>query len=491
MSKKTIPIISFAVIALLIVIFAFSQKDHPAIEAFGNQFEIGSLDEFETGVEFNNVVTTDRVSDGALELKAIDGKYSSDGYYISQEIDVPNFRAMVASWNSDTPPGTYVEVEARALVNHFNDKEEAVQTWSDWLSWGKWSPFVERASSSAGKELAGISIDEFLIYGSKGETASKVQLKVNLHTDDPSVTPVVRFLHGSLKNSLSGQTIEKVFKEEVDTENLNKNIAAPKLSQMIRDPKTANSICSPTTIVMMMNAMGEGLLPEEVAQNTYDYNYGFGNWAFAAASLGSYGYKSYVDYSDIEGLKQEIAKGYPVGVSVKYTNDLFDGTGYPLVDGAPGATGGHIILVTGFETIDDVEYVLVNDSYAPDNETVARKYKLKQFDKAWQTRIAYVIRDKEENAGLYHTERIEAKLVESNEPGEYQVFVGDENINIQNFGGSIAYTTNDSLESDQVSYKYPIVTSNNSLKFTEEELKNPDFKLYIITDSGYVYVATE
>lgn len=489
MLKKTISIV-------LALIMIFSTLGLPVygeekIEAYGNEFEIGTYEEFMTGEEFENISVVEDIGDGAILLEKGKKGYYEDGVYISQVIDVPKFEYMVASWNSDTPPGTYVEIQARVMVS-LNKNGKEIQQWSNWLSWGKWSPFIARASEDTNGKLALVSTDELMVKGTEGETASKVQLKVKLHTDNAEATPVVRFLHGTLKNTLDGQGIEKVYKDEEDIKNLNKHIDTPLFSQMIRDPRTAKSICSPTTITMMMNRMGEKLLPEEVAQNTYDNNYGFGNWAFAMASAGSYGYRAYVDYSTIEGLKQEIAKGYPVGVSVKYSNDP-NNNKYPYIEDAPGITGGHLIVVTGFETIDGVDYVLVNDSFAPENETVARRYKLEQFDKAWSNRTAYIIRDKEANAGDDHTMRIEAKLVETEVPGEYQVFVGEENINVQNFGGSIAYTTDgDDKKFDEVTYKYfPKITDKNSLIFEDNEPASPHFKLFVITDIGYVYVVTK
>lgn len=104
----------------------------------------------------------------------------------------------------------------------------------------------------------------------------------------------------------------------------------------------------------------------------------------------------------------------------------------------------------------------------------------------------HIIREKEGNAGKEHTDRIKAHLIKTDVAGEYQVFVGNENINVQDFGGSIAYTTDGrNMEFDQVTYKYfPKITDKNSLTFTEEELNSPHFKLYVITDTGYVYVAT-
>ncbi len=455
-----------------------------AIEAYGNEFEIGTYREFETGVEFNNVTLSEDIGDGAVILKAENGKYPSQGEYISQIIEVPYFKYMIASWNSDAPEGTYVEIQARVLVNHFDENGEEIQTWTDWLSWGEWGPFIERFSYSSEDTLAKISVDELTIKGSNGETASKVQLKAILYTEDPSVTPTVRYLHGTLKNTLPGQSIEKEFKDEINITDLNKVIPTPNISQMKRDPRIASSICSPTTITMMMNRMGEDLLPEEVAQNNYDFNYGFGNWAFTMASAGSYGYKSYVDYTTVDGLKREIAKGYPVGVSVKYTNDPGNKK-YPYLEGAPGTTGGHLFLVTGFKTIDGAEYVIANDPFAGTNETVERVYKLEQFDKAWSNRTAYIVHDKEENAGFAHTKRVEAKLIKTERPYEYEVYYNGTNINVQNFGGNIIYTADNGE-----TYSYFAKQNKNSLKFDDDVITNPDLKVYIITDVGYVYVAT-
>lgn len=451
-----------------------------SIQSFGNEFEIDTEDEFSYG-EVEDVSVDGSIGNGAITLV----KDKTDGIYTSQEIEVPNFEYMVVCWNSDTPEGTYVEVQARVFI-------QPLEKWTNWLSWGEWSPFIKRASSSTVDELAEISVDELIVKGSNGETANKVQLKVILHSDNDNITPTVRYLHGTLKNTLDGQTIEKEFRNPEDISNLDKNIATPALSQMIRDPKIASSICSPTTITMIMNGKGEELLPEEVAQNTYDFNYGFGNWAFAMASVGSYGYQAYADYTTIEGLKQEIAKGYPVGVSVKYSNDPKQ-TAYPYVEGAPGITGGHLIVVTGFDKDKDGnEYVLVNDSYAPENDTVSRKYKLEQFEEAWSRskNMAYIVHEKEDGAGNACTKRIEAELVESDKSKAYYISVDGEIINIDNFDGTVAYTLDDNNEFNDIEYEYFSKFKNikNSLIFKEKEFSDSHLKLYAITDIGYVYV---
>ena len=83
-----------------------SDNKSDAIKSYGNEFEIGTYEEFETGIEFNDVKLSGEIGDGALILKKQNGEYPSHGEYISQIIDVPNFEYMVVSWNSDAPEGT-------------------------------------------------------------------------------------------------------------------------------------------------------------------------------------------------------------------------------------------------------------------------------------------------------------------------------------------------------------------------------------------------
>ncbi|GAY76621.1 hypothetical protein NBRC111894_2175 [Sporolactobacillus inulinus] len=72
-----------------------------------------------------------------------------------------------------------------------------------------------------------------------------------MHTDKPKVAPTVRLLAASTE--LGWGTMS----QHPTTIKLNKDIETPAYSQMIRDPKIAHSICSPTTITMALNRMGE------------------------------------------------------------------------------------------------------------------------------------------------------------------------------------------------------------------------------------------
>lgn len=450
------------------------------VNVFGNEYEITNFNGFYCE-NLKNIVVNESICDGALELISDNGSYVTEGSFISPEIQVPKFEYMVLSWNADTPEGTYVEAEARVLVNHFDESGNNIQTWTDWLSWGKWSPHIDRKSESTDLPLAKVVTDELKIKGTSGETAEVVQIKVTLHTDNKEVTPILRYIHGSLKNTLEGQSIKKIIDKEIDENKIYRTIKIQNFSQSIRCPKISGSICSPTTMTILLNRLGEDLLPEEVAHSSFDSNYGFGNWSFATAIAGSYGYKSYVDYTTIEGLKAEISKGYPVGVSVQYSNEKNDK--YPYIEGVTGCTPGHLMTICGFLKRGEDEYVVVNDSYAKDNESASREYKVEEFKNAWKN-VAYIVRDKVTNAGTSPTRRLKAELKPSYKNGMYELYYNNSRVDMTEFNGCIMYTLDDGE-----TFTYLCKDESFSpIEISSEIVENSNFKLYVIFGYGKVYV---
>ncbi|MFD2618416.1 MULTISPECIES: C39 family peptidase [Terrilactibacillus] len=472
------------------------EGDHTYIISTANDFSKG------TG---QNISIHQRPSDGAITLEKLRGKYATDGVYVSPEISTNKFDYMIASWNSDTPTGTYVEIQARALISHYNADNQWVQDWSTWRSWGKWGTNIARASvSDMSDPLAYVDVDTFTVRGSQGENANKFQIKAILHSDNPRVSPSIRLLSASTE--LGWNTTSKHPSKIL----LNKDIDTPAYSQMIRDPKIADSICSPTTITMAMNRMGENLLLEETAYRDYDYEYdGFGNWAFSSALAGSYGYRSYSVFTDIDGLKKEIEKGYPVAVSVKYTNNPLN-TKLPYVEGAPGTTGGHLILVRGFKTIGTQDYVIVNDSFAPSDDTAVRQYKIDQFQKAWANGVAYIVHSKEKGAGYAAAKRVQAALLPTDHDNVYALYVGNKKITIPTHftanisplteqSGTLAYTISDGEKYDTDAHRkffYTHETADGNIELNVRQLENglngkhAKLTLYVLGTEGHNYVAT-
>ena len=348
-------------------------------------------------------------ADGALRLEQYAGRYVQAGCYTTPEISAPAFNALVASWNAATPAGTAVELAVRVF---------AAGAWTPWMPYGKWSPFLRRASLPVQHpEDAAAYLDTDMVNVRAPGGASLFQLRASLYTDDVRRSPSVYLLAASVRPT--------GWQRETGEALQHRCVPVPAYSQLIRDPRIGSVICSPTTVTMLMNRWGEDLLPEEVAHANYDYTYaGNGNWSFTTAIAGCYGYECYVAFADIAGLKKEIKNGFACGVSVHYadTPEHAEERGLPLLEGTTGCTDGHLMVVRGFETGEDgTEYVLVNDPYAPGDAAAPRRYRLDQFAHAWGG-VAYFIHGKDGSRAVAPPERVTGELRRTEIAGEYALF---------------------------------------------------------------------
>lgn len=412
---KRFAAITLALIMALVCVPVTAEKADREIE--GNLAVFTTAEDFAAG-KLENVVTDESIGNGAIVLK----EGESEGTYTSVVLGTAPFEYMVASWGADTPTGTWIEVSARAYV-------DMKKGWTEWLSWGKWSDSVKRGSVSGECDLAYMDTDTFTISGKDGETASKIQLKVTLHANADGVSPTVRQLGVTYKNTLEGQYITPVYYGETVELPEKVLLDTPAYSQMVREQSIASSMCSATTICTMLNDRGEDTLPEEIALIDYDSDYdGFGNWAFSVAAAGSYGYDVYIQYADLDIVRQELAHGYSVGINVKYSSS--SNGQYPyLENGAAGSTGGHLITITGYETIDGVDYFYSSDSAAGSDAGCLRRYRADQLDAAWSAKVAYIIHDKEENISACNPNRVECELVSAGE-NEYTLMANGEAVQI-------------------------------------------------------------
>ena len=365
----------------------------------GNLVKITTAADF-SNAQLTNLTVDESIGNGAVKLtdSSIEGELISGTYSCSE------FERMVASWNADTPEGATVEITARAHLT-------GTDIWTDWLSWGEWGTTIARCSGSsetARDTYAYVDTDVLTFRGNSGVTADQFQVRAVLRSKN-GATPVLRQLCATLQNNQEGREIVPVYAEDTVTLPEKVILSTPAYSQMVRTPDISTSICNPTTITTLLNDRGEDLLPEQTALGTYDFSYqGFGNWSFALAAAGSFGYDCYIQFGDLDILRQELAKGYSVGIDVHYSP--VDHSNLPYVENAPLASSGHLITIRGDETIDGVEYFYVSDSAAVDDQEALRRYRADQLDAAWNNRIVYIIHEKEQNAGTAAPSTANAEL---------------------------------------------------------------------------------
>lgn len=406
---------------------------------------------------------------------------STSGTYTSPIIKTSPFEYMILSWNADTPEDSNVTVHGRVQVNG---------GWSKWLSWGTWStssyPDKDGKTVMPGSaptpeqddSIAKVVTDELYVKGMSGETADAFQYRVMLNAGSNSINkPYVRLMASTVKNTLTGQAIPATVPANADElGELDQDLDVPTYSQAIRDPMISSSICSPTSVAMALGYFGHDISPEQSAWFANDYvGNMFGNWSFNVASATSFDLSGYVAYFiQEEGdpwlqVKEQIAAGNPVIVSVRYQSPQSTES-YPVVEGVPiSSTGGHLVLVRGFTWEDGVEYVIVNDSAAGDNEGVHRKYRADQFAAAWR-KVAYVIySDSAEIGEPSAPTPIVAELVAVGDPENgdqyYELVVDDEPMSIddsQMRGISVSYNGE---KSTFVSVRTSILDNSQYLRF--------------------------
>ncbi|SKC38784.1 C39 family peptidase [Maledivibacter halophilus] len=299
-------------------------------------------------------------------------KEKTSGCFISPVINCREFRELIASWNACTVLQSQVELKIRIKKNN---------KWSPWFSWGKWSVNNNRRSISNQKNEFG-KVDDELLVVLGNEAANGFQYKVILTRENTQInSPEVKLIAASLKlcnenlNLLEFESKEKWLKE----------LNVPQRAQL-HIPKIGDSICSPTSVAMVMAYYGYNYDTEYVASHVKDNGLGiYGNWTFNTAFAGStdlYGYVAKIE--TVDRIKKMISMDIPAVVSIR-TKSIkeLQGTIMPY-------PSGHLIVIRGFKIKDGNEYVIVNDPAEYKKENVRREYKIDEFKKVWR-KVAYVI----------------------------------------------------------------------------------------------------
>jgi hypothetical protein len=278
------------------------------------------------------------------------------------------FREAVASWNADTPSGSWIEIDLRARVGG---------TWTGDYIMGIWTSqndLAHRHSVNGQTDTFG-TVDTDTLRLNQAADAWQITIKpsggahvrlVSMITSDPTASPPAL------------APLPAAYGVAADV---------PQRSQMIY-PNGGEVWCSPTSTSMLMAFWGTNETVPNAASACNDPSWGgTGNWPFNtahAASAGGDAIEGFVTrLQRIEQLERLTAAGFPVAASIAFDRGE--------LDGAPvSSTAGHLIVVRGFAANGDV---MVNDPAGPNDSQVRYTYKRAQFDAAWAKsgRTIYVV----------------------------------------------------------------------------------------------------
>lgn len=360
-----------------------------------NLYVLSGTEAFMQG-ELDNVT----IQNGRIALDTAAGRHVLYGCYTSAPIGLPNFDRLVMSWNADTPAGTVVEAQARVLVDG---------NWSQWNSFGRWSPFLPIRSNAKRPPRGPISV-EGNILSLDGKHAVQAQMRIYLYTEDEKLTPTVNLLAVSVRPLDFSSSVPS-------PRPIHRALHIPAYCQGQRDPLFRGAISLPVCIAGMMNRWGEDVLPEELAHAMYDWaDNDCANLSFGAAVAGCWGYESYAAWCDLPHLHDELREGYAVAVRLSYGGERYE----PPAIADRNEHGRHYVTVTGFVSENGRDYVLVNEPLSPDDSCVPRRWDIEYFLDVWDglsllvhrrgkgcgwekpRRVAVTLRPAEPGSRIYH-----------------------------------------------------------------------------------------
>ena len=333
------------------------------------------------GVRLNNgALEFDPATAGSGTDPYAPGTYYGGNYYnggpffvgeaTSPEITTPfNYKEAIASWNANTPAGTWVEVQFRADYGTH---------WSKWYVLGIWAAdhsTISRHSVRLQGDMDGyVAVDTF-VSSAKKATTNGFQLKLRLFSEDGVATP-------SMQNASVAYSTEAPKSANVsagDPASWNTLLAVPECSQMVY-PDGGEVWCSPTSTSMVLGYWNNDTGPCEprvraAVEGVYDWIYdGHGNWPFNTAYAATQGYEGYVArFTSLEQAEGFVAAGVPVVMSIAWGKGEITNSTIP-------STGGHLLVLVGFDASGNP---IINDPAASADADVQVTYLRSEFEPLW------------------------------------------------------------------------------------------------------------
>lgn len=288
------------------------------------------------------------------------------------------FNDLLLSWNIDVPEGSgfYVEVRVGRKAGEF---------WSPFYYLGGWGKFTAPATKVLKDVNGRINVD----YFQSEHAFDRIQYRVVFFADDPSRPPVMRRFSLAYSNTLNDAALAAKFRKTVEAgpkEKWARRLPVPFRSQNWESDELRGSICSPTSLSMVLEYRSVKRPTVDVCKTVYDADHRmYGNWWRAVQAAWVYGVPGYLErFGDWNAVKRHIAEGQPIIASTRTEKgQLRHAPNY-------GSPEGHLIVITGFDADGNV---LINDPAMRTVEKGLSTYHPEDVEKIWFDRggVGYIL----------------------------------------------------------------------------------------------------
>jgi peptidase C39-like protein len=322
--------------------------------------------------------------------------YSYDRWTSSWFATGFGFSELVSSWNADTPPGTWIQVEMQATT-------DGIYT-TKWYVMGRWAfgdgDFHRTSVGGQGDKDGSIAIDTFF---AKDHPMTAYRLRVTLYkVPDNPAAPTLYKVGAFASEMPNGKPY--VPSPVGGAEGI--ELPVPRFSQELHAGEYpqfdggGEAWCSPTATSIILAYWGVGPSASDyayvfndypnvidpwvdyAARNVFDYHFqGAGNWPFNNA-YAHYGLDTEVtQLRSLNEAEQFIKAGIPLVASVAFQPNKLSGFLFR-------STGGHLLTIIGFTASGDV---ISNDPASTSDETVRHVYDRAQFERVWMTSTGGIV----------------------------------------------------------------------------------------------------
>lgn len=311
------------ILLLLLVIFTNFQL---AATSQDSLYTIRNVREmYEQAEDIKNITCNSDSSALQLESEA------SSGYIILQpQVSKESFNRGLPSWNGFAPD----KASSFAVQMRFHKDNN----WSPWLTVGFWKNYIWAQYGNTEYNGGKVDYDYVKLYSYHRKWQFKVIMtRAKIEYPSPRIHKLSFFVSDS--RTTNGVDITSIVEDKPEEIFIETDF----LCQYQIDDEIGGSICSPTSVAMIIKSFGIEVDPLEFARDTKDPYYGiFGIWPRVVQNASEYGLEGAVTrYRSWSAAREVLAKGGRIAMSV----------GPPLY-------GGHLIMLAGF---DEMGNPLVHD----------------------------------------------------------------------------------------------------------------------------------